>query len=720
MKRLLAQIGITYFSALAVAFYLPEKGVIALLALAAAATGLLILIRYTRRLIFPPLIALTVVIGCAVNLGYTYLTVIPVQESFAGNERRIEATLTDEAYKAYSKFYYRLEADTIDGKPADVKLLLKTAKPIAITPYDRISFTADISATENNYYLSKGYFLTVNTYDNDFTVTAGGSRPLYAEAIRVRETLRDALDEYLPEDTAALCKAVLVGDKYALDEDTKTDFRYAGASFFVVVSGLHFSIICLLFYRLLTKLRVNRFVTVGLTLLLIVFYMFVTGFQPSVVRTGVMMIVLVFSRLFRRIGYAPNSLGLAGIVSAIAFTPYGVGDIGLILSFAATFAILMWSDPIHQLLCKPLFNKMHQGRVRLILNRILRLLSTSLAANILVFPISVMAFRGFSLVTLVSSLLLYVPIWLILVLSLGLCLLFCTGFLRFPALLLSWPLHLISRFTLWLVDALASLPFSYVNIGSDYVYIWLGISILLGVIVIALRNRCRCLPYAVILSGLILLGGMISSRVTQLNTVALQVYDCGEGLTVGFDYHGNLTLFAFDAKSREAYRIAENLSRRYGSAQLAVCSKKHDFVNYTRLTDREFAVSHFLLYDNSIHDTASDELIAYSPTEDYHLGGGALLHAEEKDGRLLSILTVDGTTVVVIPPRYPYSAIPDRYRSADIIVMSRAEKDYDKLSCGTLIVSGTADEAQQIAALMSGRYTEIRYTCQGDVTVPLR
>ncbi len=106
MKRLLAQIGIAYFSVLAIAFYLSEKATWVLLAASVLAAAALLMIPRTRKTVWIPAIALTAAFGFALNLGFTYLYVIPTQERFSGSEKRIEATLTDEPYLSYSKYYY--------------------------------------------------------------------------------------------------------------------------------------------------------------------------------------------------------------------------------------------------------------------------------------------------------------------------------------------------------------------------------------------------------------------------------------------------------------------------------------------------------------------------------------------------------------------------------------------------------------------------------------
>ena len=73
--------------------------------------------------------------------------------------------------------------------------------------------------------------------------------------------------------------------------------------------------------------------------------MAITGFTPSVVRSGVMITLTYCAMIFLRKSDGLNSLGFSGLVLTL-FNPYTVADVGMLLSFSATLGILMWSKPI--------------------------------------------------------------------------------------------------------------------------------------------------------------------------------------------------------------------------------------------------------------------------------------------------------------------------------------------------------------------------------------
>lgn len=688
MKRIAAYIGLTAYCTLAVAFYLSGTAIWIVMASCAAAGILFLLIKKTRKTVFLPAIAITAALFCGVNLIYTAAAVDPVAEKYCGEEQQIKATLTEEAYRQYDKYCYPCTTDSIDGEKVRVKILLRSYRPIDIEPFDSISFCADLSPTENSSYLAKGYYLTVGSVHSEYSVTQNDSRPLYDHVIRLRQSMRDALDEFLPKDEANLCKAVLIGDKYALDPSVKDDFRSSGGSYLIVVSGMHFSLIVMMSFWLFRKLFRKRWIYFPLTYLVIFLYMLITGFQPSVVRSGVMMLILITGRMIRRISDPLTSLGIAGLLMPVFFSPYGCGDIGMILSFAATFSLIVWQQPIYQRISIKKRCDHRAGRWGIkCLNAVLSLISTSLAANILVLPLSVFLFNGFSLMTILTALLLYPLIWLTLVLSLVVCVLYYAGPLRYVALLFSWPLYGVTKVTLWLVHGIASLPFAYIRVRSLWFYIWMLITLIVGIAAYLVRKRCRLYPYVALLSAILFLGGMTVNTVIQLHTDQLEFYTGTEGATVYLNRSGRLHLLRFDCDSVSAYRMNEQLSDDYGGAFSAVCTTYQESVNYSRLFDWDFPTAHYLVSSGvGEYCEENPEHEEFSGKSVFVLDDGLVLNTIESDKKTLLYLTDGDRSVMLIPADYPLDAIPEEMRYADIIFLNQPDKAYDKLFCDTLVL----------------------------------
>jgi hypothetical protein len=270
------------------------------------------------------------------------------------------------------------------------------------------------------------------------------------------------------------------------------------------------------------------------------------------------------------------------------------------------------------------------------------------------------------------------------------------------------------------VRGLASLPYSYIYVGARYVYIWLAATILLAVLVYLLRKKARLLPYAAMLSAFILFGGMLLHTVAELNTVSLNVYNCSEGLTTGLDYHGDLYFFAFKSKSKEAYDLLDDFQHQYGSAEVAVCSEKSDYRNYSRLDNREFAISGYLLYDiDDIKDEEAERMIANGLVR-YVIDSDVSFMAYPAKRKVLTYLTVGETDILILPNHYPFKNIPEQCREPDMIVMTTYLEGYENLRCSTLVISNTDENSREIIERMHGAYQNIMTTSSGSLSIDLR
>ena len=92
---------------------------------------------------------------------------------------------------------------------------------------------------------------------------------------------------------------------------------------------------------ILTACRLPKRFAAGLTMAGVLCFMALTGFVPSVMRSGIMLLFYLGSQVMRRNADSINSLGLAVFLLGLA-NPYAAADTGLLLSFSATLGLLLF------------------------------------------------------------------------------------------------------------------------------------------------------------------------------------------------------------------------------------------------------------------------------------------------------------------------------------------------------------------------------------------
>lgn len=154
---------------------------------------------------------------------------------------------------------------------------------------------------------------------------------------RLRERLGEVIDASV-EDHGVL-SAMLLGDKSALDEETKSLYQDAGISHILAISGLHMSLLGLGLYKLLKKrLGMGYPLAAGITVWFLTAYTIMTGCGVSTLRAVLMLLVFLLAELLGR-GYdLLNSLGMAVFV-LLWENPFLVSYTGFQFSVAAVLGI---------------------------------------------------------------------------------------------------------------------------------------------------------------------------------------------------------------------------------------------------------------------------------------------------------------------------------------------------------------------------------------------
>jgi competence protein ComEC len=171
----------------------------------------------------------------------------------------------------------------------------------------------------------------------------------------IRERMLEFFDRQLPEDSAALLKAMLLGEKHYLSEELRQAYIDTGLAHLMAVSGLHIGFVAgacflilypLVFYGLLkfrsqwALLGYGRKIVALLCVFPVLFYMFLVGTKISALRAGVMILVYLFAVLINREKHLLNALLVAAFLILI-WNPEAVVGPGFLLSFGALLTIVL-------------------------------------------------------------------------------------------------------------------------------------------------------------------------------------------------------------------------------------------------------------------------------------------------------------------------------------------------------------------------------------------
>lgn len=152
----------------------------------------------------------------------------------------------------------------------------------------------------------------------------------------LKENICNIYDDILPQKESNILKAMILGEKQFLDNETIDLYRTSGIYHILAISGLHIGILSLF----LTKIFkfVNRRFGYIFVIIILIFYCIFTGASLSTIRATIMCItVLIANILFRSPDFI-SSISLSAIILLIK-NPYYLFDIGFLYSYTSVFSI---------------------------------------------------------------------------------------------------------------------------------------------------------------------------------------------------------------------------------------------------------------------------------------------------------------------------------------------------------------------------------------------
>ena len=186
------------------------------------------------------------------------------------------------------------------------------------------------------------YYRTISVhgsmYGTSFRVIGGEPKPFARCLQELRFRMGDILDQLLPPQDAGIYRALLTGDKSAMDEDIRSLYQENGIAHILAVSGLHLSILGLGVYELLRRFGRSKAASGSVAALLIISYGILTGCSGSALRAVLMLLLRFLAAAVGR-SYDMLTAMAAAALFLLWKEPFMLFGAGFQLSFLAVLAI---------------------------------------------------------------------------------------------------------------------------------------------------------------------------------------------------------------------------------------------------------------------------------------------------------------------------------------------------------------------------------------------
>lgn len=193
-----------------------------------------------------------------------------------------------------------------------------------------------------------GVFLIRNS-DNSQASSLSCVERIAAEIGEKRKMLTSKyVEQGLSGDTYDIVAAMTLGEKKGISKEVRKVFSASGGAHILALSGMHLGILFMILTFLLPTKRWPK-ISVLTELLAIWAFVFLIGFQPSLLRAAVILTIYSIAKMLSRNTRSMDVLAFTAALLLVV-SPQWLFDVGFQMSFAAVTGILILYGPIFRFL----------------------------------------------------------------------------------------------------------------------------------------------------------------------------------------------------------------------------------------------------------------------------------------------------------------------------------------------------------------------------------
>lgn len=322
------------------------------------------------------------------------------------------------------KSKYDINTNDIMGIITDIKkddnkivITIKAKENILVYYYndinlnlgDRIKVNGTLESikdnTNFNLFNYKKYMLSKNTHykmdANSINLINKNNNVLY----KIKNYLINRIDKIKRSD---YLKLFILGDNGSVNDEVKASYSTNGISHLFSVSGMHITLLSSIILSILNKIKKTTINYIIVILVLLIF-MFLTNFTPSVIRATFLFILIYLNKLLK-LNLSTFKILIIITLFVLIFNPYNIYNVGFLFSYIISLYLV-------------LFNKI----INKYKNYFVKVLVTSFISFLASIPILINNFFSINLMTILNNII-FVPLVSIIIFPLSLIVLIIPKF----------------------------------------------------------------------------------------------------------------------------------------------------------------------------------------------------------------------------------------------------------------------------------------------------
>lgn len=263
----------------------------------------------------------------------------------------------------------------------------------------------------------------------------------YSVILRLKQKIRQSIQYSFSPPESSILEGTILGDNAAMSDELKNNLNITGLRHVIAVSGTHVVILSSIVMSILLWLGLRRQRAFYLAIVIICFYIVLTGLSASGVRAGVMGGLYLLAAKMGRQSLGVRVVVLAAAAMLMASPLLLVFDVGFQLSFLAVLGLIFLEPSF-----RAIINIFAKNRFK----EFVKIVSATFAAQVFTMPILIYNFGNISLVSPITNLLIGpIVYWLMIF---GFLSAFLGVFAGWLGLILALPCYILLQYFLLVIN----------------------------------------------------------------------------------------------------------------------------------------------------------------------------------------------------------------------------------------------------------------------------
>ena len=452
----------------------------------------------------------------------------------------------------------------------------------------------------------------------------------------------------------------------------------------MAVSGMHIGIFISIITIVLSVIIKRKKLLSFISIIFVLFYMAFVGFTPSVTRSGIMNIIILFGIIISKKADVINSLGIAVFIICL-LNPFAVGDVGLLLSVGSTLGIILYCNKISIWITERLQKVIN---INFILKKLISTICVSISVMVFTIPMMIYFFGEIAVYSIITNLLVIniVPVFMVfIILSIvGLDNIIVTSIVRYIGSFIEWSAKLIS-----------SIPYSTIKTNKKFVIMWLIITIFIILFISVVKD---IFPYRKLVCILCFITLVISSviyNIYNIDRIKITILNCGNGYSIVITKNNDCVILGCGGSDGNAYTLSNYLENNNidNIDYLIIPKTNGEYSRYFKQLGSNFNISQLGVYNSESITSAYEEILSSYNIEyleqyrNINIWDNIQIDFYKAKSQVWSRIIVCDYSLLICPSSSDFNLLPENWIKNNICIMTDMTKNFDLSSCDMLILS---------------------------------